>query len=67
MTQIYIKPQLNKMLYAMLGSWDLVDRWWHSSNKAFDGVTPNEIYWADEAGRQRVAGYIISFVSGDYS
>jgi len=67
MRQIYIKPQLDRMLYAMLGSWDLVDRWWESSNKAFDGKTPNEIYWTDEAGRQRVAEYIISFTSGDYS
>ena len=66
MKQIYIKPQLNKMLYAMLGQWELVNRWWHGSNHAFDGKSPNEVYWSGEDGRVKVADYIISHCNGDY-
>lgn len=60
MKKIYIKSELNVFLLALLGHWEIVDRWWNSSNKAFDGKTPNEIYWANEQGRQEVANYILS-------
>ena len=60
MTQrIYVRPQLNRILYGLLGDWKLVDRWWHSSNKGFDGKAPNEVYWSGEQGRQDVAAYIL--------
>lgn len=35
-----IKRALNKSLLALLGSEDLVNRWWVSPNKAFGGETP---------------------------
>ena len=60
MTQkIYVRSQLNRILYGLLGSSELVDRWWHSSNKAFAGQAPNEVYWSGESGRQEVANYIL--------
>ena len=59
MNQIYTKHTLNRILYGLLGRSDLVDRWWHSSNKGFDGKAPNEVYWSGEQGRQDVAAYIL--------
>ena len=59
MTQIYTRNTLNRILYSLLGRSDLVDRWWHSSNKGFDGKAPNEVYWSGEQGRQDVAAYIL--------
>jgi hypothetical protein len=31
---------LNQILQVMLGSEELVERWWESPNRAFDGLTP---------------------------
>jgi hypothetical protein len=59
MNQIYVRSQLNRILYDLVGSWELVDVWWQSSNKGFDGKTPNEVYWSGEQGRQDVAAYIL--------
>jgi hypothetical protein len=59
--QIYVRSQLNLILFGLLGSHSVVDAWWYSSNKAFDGKTPNEVYWSGEDGRQAVADYIIKF------
>jgi hypothetical protein len=59
--RIYVRSQLNTILFALIGRWELVNDWWHSSNKAFDGKTPNEVYWSGEEGRVAVADYIIKF------
>ena len=37
------KNRLNSVLFACLGSDELVDKWWDSPNKAFDMITPNEM------------------------
>lgn len=51
------KLQLNKILLALLGSQDLVSRWWESRNKAFDMKTPNELW---ESGEQEtIREYLI--------
>ena len=60
MPKIYTRNTLNEMLYELLGRAELVDQWWESSNKAFDGKTPNEVYWSGEEGRRRVADYILT-------
>jgi hypothetical protein len=60
--QIYVRSQLDRMLFALLGSYSLVDQWWHSSNKGLNGKTPAEIYWSGEEGRVTVADYILQFV-----
>ncbi len=62
-----IKLTLNKALFAMLGRYELVDQWWETPNKAFDGKTPNEVYWSGEDGRKQVAKYIIDNLNPGYS
>lgn len=62
MKQIYVRNQLNKMLFAMLGDNSLVQQWWESKNKGLDNKTPNEVYWSGEEGRQKVADYILEFI-----
>jgi hypothetical protein len=53
-----VKVTLNRLLFAMIGRAELVDLWWDSPNKAFDGKTPNEVYLSGEEGRQKVINYI---------
>ena len=62
-----VKVSLNKYLYALLGRQELVDQWWESPNRAFEGRTPNEVYWSGEDGRKQVAKYIINNVDPGYS
>ena len=37
------KTRLNSILMGLLGKKILVDMWWNSPNKAFEGKTPNEV------------------------
>ena len=53
-----VKVSLNRLLFAMLGRAELVDQWWQSPNKGFDGKTPDEVYFSGEEGRNKVANYI---------
>lgn len=62
-----VKVSLNKYLYALLGRQELVDQWWESPNRAFEGRTPNEVYLSGEDGRKQVAKYIIDNVNPGYS
>ena len=54
-----IKRKLNVCLFAMLGSDDLVNRWWESPNLAFENKTPNEVY---EENEQQVIDYVLSYL-----
>lgn len=53
-----VKLTLNRLLFAMMGRAALVEEWWDTSNKAFDGKTPNEVYWSGDEGRKKVINYI---------
>jgi hypothetical protein len=55
--------QFNRILHALLGSDELVQKWWSSPNKAFDDMTPNEMLNRD---RDRVKNYLLAQLSGDY-
>lgn len=67
MTQkVIIKSDINRYLYAMIGSPQLVDGWWHSPNKAFDMKTPDEVYQENEDGRKRVYTYVLSCSDGHW-
>jgi hypothetical protein len=66
MKKIFVRSQLNKILYGLLGSHSLVDAWWYSSNRGLDGKTPNEVYWSGEDGRVKVADYILQFYDYNY-
>jgi hypothetical protein len=53
----------DRILYSLLGSQELVQKWWSSSNKAFDEMTPIEMWDRDEA---RVKKYLLAQLSGEY-
>jgi hypothetical protein len=62
-----VKVSLNKYLYALIGRQELVEQWWDSPNRAFEGRTPNEVYLSGEDGRKQVAKYIFDNVDPGYS
>jgi hypothetical protein len=53
------KRKLNIMLFAMLGSDDLVNRWWESPNLAFENKTPNQVY---EENQRQVIDYVLGYL-----
>ena len=55
--------QFNRILYALLGSNELVQKWWESPDRAFDEMTPNEMWNRDET---RVKNYLLAQLSGEY-
>jgi hypothetical protein len=55
--------QFNRILYALLGSQELVQKWWESPNRAFDEMTPNEMLNRDKT---RVKNYLLAQLSGEY-
>lgn len=60
--RIYVRSELNRILFGLLGSHSLIDQWWNSNNKGLNDKTPNEVYWSGEEGRVAVADYILKFV-----
>lgn len=57
-SHVLIKMDIDKMLYALLGSDELVEKWWHGANLYFGLKTPYEVYQTNEAGRKAVLGYV---------
>jgi hypothetical protein len=53
----------NRILYALLGSDELVKKWWKSPNKAFGEATPNEMWDRD---KDRVKNYLLAQLNGEY-
>ena len=53
----------DRILHSLLGSEELVQKWWESPNKAFDELTPNEMLNRDE---DQVKNYLLAQLSGDY-
>lgn len=41
------KKAYNPLLFALLGSQELVDKWWDSRNKAFGMLTPEDQAFKD--------------------
>lgn len=54
-----IKRDLNVCLFALLGSDELVNQWWTSTNLAFEGKTPQEAFEVDQ---QEVIDYVLSYL-----
>lgn len=52
----FTKERLNRLLMALLGSDELVEKWWLSPNRAFGYVTP-EVAW--DIDSRRVTNYIL--------
>ena len=58
-----VPEKYNRILHALLGSQELVQKWWASSNKAFDEMTPIEMLDRD---KDRVKNYLLAQLSGEY-
>ena len=54
----------NQILLRILGSQELVARWWVTSNLAFGGLTPLAKFESDP---KAVHDYLVAQISGDYS
>jgi hypothetical protein len=52
------KVELNDTLFQLLGSEELVSRWWHTPNKFWDGDTPYQVWTKDPVQVER---YIMGF------
>lgn len=59
-----VTDKYNRILHALLGSNELVQKWWSSPNKAFDDITPIEMWDRD---KDRVKNYLLAQLNGDYS
>lgn len=53
--KVLSKEQLDRVLLALLGSVELVEKWWDSPNKAFDLKKPSQCPWHE------VQQYILGF------
>jgi hypothetical protein len=54
---------LNELIASLVGN-SLVDRWWESPNRYWNGFTPRQIYERDEDGKQEVEKYILGYCFG---
>lgn len=60
----YTISNVDRMLFGLVGSYDMVDKWWESENKAFEMRTPMEVWNNDQDGPERVYRYVGSFCYG---
>jgi hypothetical protein len=58
-----VPEKYDKILYALLGSQELVQKWWASPNRAFNEITPIEMWDRD---KDRVKNYLLGQLSGEY-
>lgn len=58
------KEQLDQHLFALVGSDQLVQQWWMTPNRNWQGREPQEI-WARNP--DEVVTYVMKFCYGDYS
>ena len=56
---------LDEILLQLLGSRELVERWWATPNKAFDWDIPDDIFHSDRHGE--VVKYILQFAESSGS
>ncbi len=59
------KQSLNEILLQVLGSKEMVERWWATPNKAFDMEIPDDLIHSNR--KNEVVKYILAQVSGDFS
>jgi len=53
-------------LLSLLGNQELVEKWWHSPNRAFEMQTPDSVWNKNDQGPSTVRKYISQFLYGDY-
>jgi len=56
---------LNAVLLQLLGSQELVELWWASPNKAFDGEIPDDLLHSSR--HNEVVKYVLRAQGGDFS
>ena len=59
MSEAELKNQVNQWLFQMMGSDDLVERWWLSPNRYWDGKTPQTVW---NQNHQEVVNYVRKFL-----
>ena len=59
------EEKVNEILKALLGNDELVQRWWSSPNRAFDGEIPDDL-WNTSDGRKQVYTYIVNQLEAPY-
>lgn len=52
----------DRLLFSMLGSYELVDKWWKSPNKAFNMTCPSNV-WMEENGKEAIKNYLETYVN----
>jgi len=58
-----LKNRCDIILLSLLEE-ETASQWWHSRNKAFDMLTPQEMW--DSGQYNRVYGYLLDQINGDY-
>lgn len=57
------KKQLDSLLESLVGA-DLVENWWNSPNRHWQGHTPISIYESSDEGKSEVENYILTYCFG---
>ena len=55
---------INKYLFAMLGSTELVEKWWTGPNNHWAGATPISIY--DQGRQKEIMDYVLTCSEGGW-
>jgi hypothetical protein len=58
----HTRPHLDKILMGMLGTEDLITKWWNGPNRNWHGQTPAQVYETDP---ESVVAYIYSCAYGE--
>ena len=61
-----MKDDCDKMLKALLGSDEFVEKWWQSPNLSFNMKTPFEVFVQDAEGRHSVFDYFAGHCGGGW-
>ena len=55
-----LRKEVNEILLALLGSEELVQRWWVSDNVTFNLQPPQKVWDIGYEGEQEVADYVFT-------
>jgi uncharacterized protein (DUF2384 family) len=53
-----LEEKAHLILKALLGSDEMIAKWWTSPNRAFDGQLPDDL-WNTNSGRNKVYNYLL--------